>query len=328
MSQSPEELQEEAEAKARAKKYEIRRVQHEEQKRSLVKSKYLLRKSREEAAEWGGQNAKAEKRVARATVLHEEAEVKYSLGQGKHWSGGDAEEAEEAQEQAVARAEAAAAAERRQREEEEAARTIKTPGGAGLDEWKQHAEQRAAEAKSSPSIKVLKVPKVTRRSANPGHIDRLSSEEIKHMRDPDLLDRLKRDADAAKAKRREQRRRAREHAAAEAHGREAPGSVTAAETRDMYAHAISRTKSLTRRPGVMPVSGMQRVPKSFAAGGGAGVWAIQETTLRPDGFRALGNIERADVVDTSYSDAASPSEAAKPGKKKKKGAASKGAPRR
>jgi hypothetical protein len=318
-----------------------RREQHEDQKRSLAKAGYLLGKSEEQVSEAAEQRARAQRRVMRVRDRTLAVASEYDWVSGAPppaagaADGGDHDGVERRGLVSVAAV----------------GSTDDGGGGAGtaagaalhqeaLEEFlggvdaREHAARRR-KTKTVAQSRAARSLGLGGRSANAGHIARLSSSEIKGMRDDELLDRLRRDQLAARPRWRDVTRIERRSPSpssatsspVQGQGRErapgpgsplgAPGASDAVSAqqqqqqqqqssspessavRDMYAQEIQAVKGRRRRHGGGGEGGADpagpsapiRVARNYCRSGGEGLWAIGQTTLRPN-YYAMAAMER------------------------------------
>eukprot|EP01046_Picozoa_sp_COSAG06_P018718 COSAG06_NODE_1312_length_9891_cov_69.100082_4_plen_573_part_00 len=138
-----------------------------------------------------------------------------------------------------------------------------------------------------------------KRSANRSYLDKLSSNEIRAMSEKDLFDKLRDDSERAKAAeqlasrprwREATRARVMDDSASRSPERrgdpvpisaEGGQSPPAAQMKRQLQHDIEFTKGLRRRPGAKQ-PGTRYVPRSYTGTSGAGLWAVEQYTLRPE----------------------------------------------
>ena len=141
--------------------------------------------------------------------------------------------------------------------------------------------------------------KAGRRSVNRAHLDKLPSNELRAMGEKELFEKLRADSERAQAAERLARRprwreatkaRVMDDGASATPARrsdpvptstEGAQSPPASQLQKQLQNEIEYTKSLRRRPGAKQ-PGTRFVPRSYTGASGAGLWAVEQYTLRPD----------------------------------------------
>ena len=209
------------------------------------------------------------------------------------------------------------AATQRQQQQQRQEEQPEQPEPDAMDSWAQEAQARQQKHRQPVHYPRVADPRRIRathssraqrslglglRSANKGYLDKLPSSTIRAMSEAELLQKLCEDSERAKAQEK-LASRPRWHEATQAKvmdrtGRELAGSPErrsdpvpisaeggqsppAAEMKRRLEHEIEYTKGLQRRPGAKQ-PGTRHVPKSYTGTSGAGLWAVQQYTLRPE----------------------------------------------